>query len=396
MGNLKRKKSFQALMALGGWTEKEVVYEDIEQGSWVDAKVPELARRVSRLGQSLEVLELRADGSKSILEMRMREVMRRIAQAVESDGTRDVRLHHMSLHARDLRSMDPSYTLKAAHPGIVVRQHVILANFDPLKAVIVHDRMLVLLPKTPGALVDELCQQLRVATAIKDEDLYDSSSSLPFELRALEAVLAVATRRLTADCERLSPIATQAIELLQASRITLEQLERLRRLKNDVSYQETRARDTVEAIEATLNEDEDMCMMRLGHLREAPQKFEPPLSPEMLVEHEDVELLLENYLQHATATQTRLELLRLGIDNAEDLFSMRLDLARNRLIQADTILTVFSLLCAAGAFVAGFFGMNLHHQGPSFALVVAITMACLTLVAMAVFTALVRTDTLVL
>lgn len=265
-----------------------------------------------------------------------------------------------SLHSRDLRSMDPAYTLKAAHPGIVVRRHVILANFDPLRVVIVHDRMLVLLPKQHDdlpALIEDLCQQLRIASALIPVDAEDnfaisanfeggrprrprcssnkpngrpsstSSSNpsddtgddgcLPFELRALEAVLAVATRRLASDCDqRLSPRTTHLIELLRTSRMSLEHLEKLRRLKNEVSYQEARARDTVEAIEAALDSDEDMCMMRLAALRAQPHLFEPPLSADMLTQHEDVEDLLENYLQHATATQTRLELLRLGIENA--------------------------------------------------------------------------------
>ena len=57
---------------------------------------------------------------------------------------------------------------------------------------------------------------------------------------------------------------------------------------------------------------------------------------------------LESYLQDAEAVQTRLELIRLRIDNAEDLFGMKLDLARNRLITADTIFTLLGMVVGAG------------------------------------------------
>lgn len=408
---------------------EEATYDRLESGggSWAEDEVAKHRKQTGRQGR-LDVLELRADGTKAILVMRMREVMRRVARAVDNDEEDEEHVTteqqrpqlpareasslsapvlsivktaslakpmprsmsssklygvahatslapttlvsnrqasaskytQRSLHSRDLRSMDPAYTLKAAHPGIVVRRHVILANFDPLRVVIVHDRMLVLLPKQHDdlpALVEDLCQQLRIASALIPVDGEDnfainsnfdggrprrvrsstkpiaprpssSASSnpsdvtgddgcLPFELRALEAVLAVATRRLASDCDqRLSPRTTHLIELLRTSRMSLEHLEKLRRLKNEVSYQEARARDTVEAIEAALDSDEDMCMMRLAELRARPHLFEPPLSADMLTQHEDVEDLLENYLQHATATQTRLELLRLGIENA--------------------------------------------------------------------------------
>ena len=217
----------------------------------------------------------------------------------------------------------------------------------------------------------------------------------PFELRALEAVLAVCTARLDEACDALDGPAAQSAAMMASGGMTLRHLERLRAIKNEVSNLEARARDTAEAIEATLDEDEDMCMMRLSLLRERPTLFAPPVSSELLTQHEDVELLLESYLQDAEAVQTRLELLRLRIDNAEDLFTMKLDIARNRLITADTIFTLFGAIAAAGALVAGFFGMNLDQERPSFVVVAGATVGGCCLVSVAVFGWLVRSNTLV-
>ena len=88
-----------------------------------------------------------------------------------------------------------------------------------------------------------------------------------------------------------------------APALPLENLERLRHVKNGVSHLEARARDTAEALTTLLDEDEDMCMMRLSLLRERPRLFDPPISPELLTQHEDVELLLESYLQETEAAR---------------------------------------------------------------------------------------------
>ena len=246
------------------------------------------------------------------------------------------------------------------------------------------------------------------STQVSTEDVSieenESSHSLPelddeapFELRALEAVLRTCTLRLDAACEEVEPVAEETMRELQTARqVALASLERLRHVKNAVSHLEARTRDTAEALEAILDEDEDMCMMRLSLLRERPRLFDPPISPELLTQHEDVELLLESYLQDAEAVQTRLELIRLRIDNAEDLFGMKLDLARNRLITADTIFTLLGMVVGAGAMVGGFFGMNLHQEKSSFVIVCVVTASALMLSTAFVFWYLVRSGTLVL
>ena len=106
-------------------------------------------------------------------------------------------------------------------------------------------------------------------------------------------------------------------------------------------------------------------------------------------------LWARSYLQGAEAVQTRLELLRLSIDNAEDLFTMKLDIARNRLITADTIFTLLSMIVASGALVAGFFGMNLTQGQASFITVVASTLVICVLLSVFIFITLIRSNTLV-
>ena len=437
----------------GRWERSRSPRRDDEDDEELGLSLPGVSTVNLQRQRPCSVLEIRADGSQTIMAMRMREVMQRIQEVVavpaavaakakprsRSRTDKAARRAHNALHPRDLRSIDNSHPRNCKNPAIVVRQHVIVANFDPLRVVVVHDRMLVLLPHDDDDLSDELCHQLTTQTTLgssgASEDALQalakddasgaesgasrdpspgslpkttSNASLteleedtaaeaqPFELRALEAVLDVCTRRLDDACDRLDGPAAQSMEKMsKSSRMTLKHLERLRHIKNEVSNLEARARDTAEAIEATLDEDEDMCMMRLSLLRERPTIFDPPISAELLTQHEDVELLLESYLQDAEAVQTRLELLRLSIDNAEDLFTMKLDIARNRLITADTIFTLLGMVAASGALVAGLFGMNLAQEKPSFLLVSVATGVVCVVATAAIVVYLLRSKTLV-
>ncbi|KAJ1453201.1 hypothetical protein M885DRAFT_485925 [Pelagophyceae sp. CCMP2097] len=594
----------------------------------LEVMVPKRDSRITRNSvkrqHKLSIVELRADGTREEYAMRMREVMQRLERAIEleapirgaatpmgkdgrspqdSRGSRRGRRRSFSkakepgdeyasdgddeahapvrlkprntVHARDLRAIDTSYVHNCANPAIVVRQHVVIVNFNPIRAIIIWDRMLLLMPRDTSAdLVNAIASQLRdissshkpprkqprlsenvlsengpcnvlkavsgghcaflsdgddvdqgsdgdgavasdgeakvmddapppprtslgrvhsivtdwtiapdpnepptpptflddadlgisagiVSNGIPGMDLFESEGDaeatpedfqpqlnqhlnvmsldqhlrmaldrdrrgtatapkaeppsgsasyrdegrgdddsesdddVAFELRGLEAILSVATLRLEAEYQNLLPRAQTSTNFLHSARMSLDHLERLRQIKNATSFQETRARDTAEAITTALDDDEDMCMMQLTLMRNSPEMFEHPLDPEFVMQHEDVELLLESYLQAAQAVQTRLELLRLSIDNAEDLFTMKLDIARNRLITADTIFTLFGMIMATGALVTGFFGMNLDQNRRDFLFVVIIVTVLCVVSAATIFILLIRSNTLV-
>lgn len=76
-------------------------------------------------------------------------------------------------------------------------------------------------------------------------------------------------------------------------------------------------------------------------------------------EHEEVELLLESYLQEVGATVAELEVLTYGIEGTEKFVSFRLDSARNRLLKFDVIATASATALGVGQLISGLFGMNL-------------------------------------
>ena len=61
------------------------------------------------------------------------------------------------LHPRDFRRLVTPFSA-SNEPEVIVRRHVVLLNFDPLRAIILRDRLLVFVP--PGA--DSVLHRLEV------------------------------------------------------------------------------------------------------------------------------------------------------------------------------------------------------------------------------------------
>ena len=77
--------------------------------------------------------------------------------------------------------------------------------------------------------------------------------------------------------------------------------------------------------------------------------------------HEEIEELLENYLNDNNSLQAKLEFLKSQMQSAEELVSLRLDTARNQLLVANTALCVLACAISAGSYITGAFGMNLDN-----------------------------------
>ena len=132
-----------------------------------------------------------------------------------------------------------------------------------------------------------------------------------------------------------SSIRPVLLRLGQVRYMSIETLEMLRTLKNQVVLQLARANNTKRAIMDVLDEDEDMALMNLTRQRTEPQLFQPMLMKEALEDHEDFELLYEACLQSVNTLATNLEVCQQEIANAEDFNMMKLDTARNRLLTAE-------------------------------------------------------------
>ena len=64
------------------------------------------------------------------------------------------------LHPRDLRRLTSPFSA-SNEPELMVRRHVILCNFDPLRAIILRDRLLVIVPDGADSMLAELERRVR-------------------------------------------------------------------------------------------------------------------------------------------------------------------------------------------------------------------------------------------
>mmetsp|Transcript_8378 Transcript_8378/g.22672 ORF Transcript_8378/g.22672 Transcript_8378/m.22672 type:complete len:556 (-) Transcript_8378:747-2414(-) len=90
------------------------------------------------------------------------------------------------LHPRDMRKLVTQFSASNA-PELIVRRHAMLLNFDPLRAIILRDRLLVLVPDGADSLLNELEKKVhggsehhynsQYSSATGSEDVRDSTAS---------------------------------------------------------------------------------------------------------------------------------------------------------------------------------------------------------------------------
>lgn len=289
-----------------------------------------------------------------------------------------------------------------------------LLNFDPLRALVLKDRLLVVVPDGADSILMDLERRVKGGVAEVENQVFgteitrnQSRESLPnmaesasrvcfrgsstesinddqwedivqgdatninFELQAVDAVLETVTHMLMDDARAVQKKAANIMSDLRgeakagagapaASALGEHAQERLRLHKDEVTQMGGRVQGFVRAMNTILDEDEDMMLMNLSRLLSHPERFMQPVSEEILHEESDgPELILEVYLHQALSIVNQLDLLKGQILTTETQISMTLDAVRNRLLYINTLLSIVSLCVSLGSFIGSIFGMNL-------------------------------------
>jgi len=192
---------------------------------------------------------------------------------------------------------------------------------------------------------------------------------LPFELQCTDAVLQTVVGLLTEDTDELQKATLGYIEeIIGTGRSPAnfhgeDPLTIIRAIKDSVREMTGRVKGFVKSMNDTLDDYEDMALMNLSRLITNPERFVQPVPAEVLEEESDEpELILEAYLQHAVSLQNVLDLIQGQIDTAAELVDQKLDAARNKILLANTVITMFALCVQCATMVAGYFGMNLINH----------------------------------
>lgn len=315
----------------------------------------------------------------------------------------------LGIQLRDLRLLDP--TLATSYPSaILCREKALVVNLEYIKMIVGLEKCYItnLDDENAGEFIAELKNRLdSLAKGIvpskssadlyskRDSEVKDSSvifEDLPFELRVLEVALDFVLNfmeRLTSDLEAAAHPALDSL----TSKVTTENLERVRRIKNRMVRLTTRVETLRELLEKILDDDSDMRDMNLTarETREAQEKLldaakqgtsgntpfdimisgsglKSPETPHSMLTYdsdeeeeeavEEVEQLLESYFMQADNTWNKLQTLTEYIDDTEDYINIQLDSQRNQLIRLDLILTSMTASVALITAITSLFAMN--------------------------------------
>jgi predicted DNA-binding protein len=127
-------------------------------------------------------------------------------------------------------------------------------------------------------------------------------------VRAYEAVFSTVLAIQSQFCDDVKLHVDDILEQCQLSSILpIELQEGMQELKCTMSRLRSQARSYKEALEALLESDEDLALMNLSLLRDAPHLYTLPLSEEILRTHDYMEIILESYLVDFTSLEAKLE-----------------------------------------------------------------------------------------
>ncbi|KAH1621458.1 magnesium ion transporter [Aspergillus fumigatus] len=247
---------------------------------------------------------------------------------------------------RDLRKIDSS-TL----PHILVRPSAILINLLHLRVLIKHDRVLVF--DAYGS-TDSYMQSLFVydLEGKLQQKQTGGFGALPYEFRALEAVLISVTTGLEEEFNGVREPVVRVLRALEED-IDRDKLRHLLIYSKKLGTFEQKARLVRDAIDDLLEADDDLAAMYLTERANGVQREED--------DHQEVEMLLESYHKVCDEIVQASGNLVTSIRNTEEVVKAILDANRNSLMLLDLKFSIGTLGLATGTLFSALYGMNLKN-----------------------------------
>ncbi|XP_076016828.1 magnesium transporter MRS2 homolog, mitochondrial [Genypterus blacodes] len=250
----------------------------------------------------------------------------------------------LSLQARDLRFQHSTC--------LTARNNCIIIRMESLKAIVTPQCLLVIDFRSVGLerwLVLELAPQLALQT-----------QTLPFEFKALEAILQHRVNTLQTQLNEVHPVILDTLESLVDPKILSADRSKLHILlqnSKSLSELETDIKVFKDSLLKILDEDEiieELCLTKWTD----PIVFE---ESSLGIDHaEEMELLLENYFMQAEELGNKARELKGLIDDSESIIFINLDSHRNVMMRLNLQLTMGTFSLSLFGLMGVAFGMNLE------------------------------------
>ncbi|KAH3902181.1 related to Mitochondrial inner membrane magnesium transporter LPE10 [Saccharomycodes ludwigii] len=173
-------------------------------------------------------------------------------------------------------------------------------------------------------------------------------TTLPYEFRALEAIFTQCIKNLARDMNILLQSSSSILNDLEYSinRIKLQKLLMQNKVLFAFYKKSILCRDMIDDL---LDQDDLLSEMYLTVARKATD------------DHEEIEMLLENYYSHVDEVVQTVENSLNSIKTTEEIINIILDSNRNQLMLLGLRFTIGLLSLGGGLFVASLYGMNLEN-----------------------------------
>ncbi|KAI9838895.1 MAG: hypothetical protein M1819_004103 [Sarea resinae] len=248
---------------------------------------------------------------------------------------------------RDLRKIDSS-----ALPLILIRPSAILINLVHLRVLIKHNRVLVFDAYGSTDSYTQSVFMYDLEGKLRQREGSRQSGGLPYEFRALEAVLISATTGLEGEFEGVRDPVVRVLRELEED-IDRDKLRYLLIYSKKLGTFEQKARLVRDAIDDLLDADDDLSAMYLTEKKKGIEREED--------DHTEVEMLLESYHKVCDEIVQASGNLVSNIRNTEEIVKAILDANRNSLMLLDLKFSIGTLGIGCGTFIAGLYGMNLKN-----------------------------------
>ncbi|KAE8652790.1 magnesium transporter MRS2-11, chloroplastic [Cucumis sativus] len=361
-----RTKCFSMSTEEDKWSESDAFVSDVDEGGDLEDDIDISVREDSPVATAASAQRISSSPS-DYLSLAIREQVYEVLE-VKANGTVSTRkvnrrqlLKSSGLRPRDVRSVDPSLFLTNSMPTLLVREHAILLNLGSLRAIAMQDCVLIFDHNRPGgqAFIESLLPRLNPKNM-------NGVPAMPFELEVVEAALLSRTQRLEQRLMKVEPRVQALLEVLP-NKLTADVLEQLRISKQTLVELGSRAgalrQMLLDLLEDPL-EIRRICIMgRNCTLNKRNDDVECTLPLDKQIaddEEEEIEMLLENYLQRCESCHGQAERLLDSAKEMEDSIAVNLSSRRLEVSRVELLLQVGTFCVAVGALVAGIFGMNLR------------------------------------
>lgn len=256
-----------------------------------------------------------------------------------------------NLLPRDLRQLDRASDRNALVPLFLLRPPLLVVTMLNLRALIKSDRVLVFSNHgtAPADLISrnnflrDLETRLQTPSAV---------AGIPYEIRALEAVLVLAVETLATELKVHTMVVLGLLTQLETN-IDKTRLRYLLVQNKKLTAFAQKATLVRDALDEVLDDDDFLNGL---YLLDAAAG-----SPRSGSDHTEVEMLLELYLRLVDEIVQQLELLIANIRTTEEVINIVLDANRNLLMLLGLRFSVGLLTLGLALFVAAVYGMNLEN-----------------------------------